>query len=338
MQIFSSGPTSPDLKRKFLEASLLEKLEAENGGYEMKPLSDGLSEGFTCPSAFTQGGVEVHGSHPLFYWTRSRGEGFLISLGGATVLLHYSVEMKGFVLVRPVGNLDAISDLVNGIAEVVARSFAREKIVIRYCSFILTERLKREGWARLSSPLLDSAYADDETWPEVTLVGDYSNFLLGYKARPVRKSISRYNDLCGYRVEECPLEIGESDFILSGSYRATFCGDYEASFNRSLASFLKRGNHTGLRFHYLNFGSELWAFGITGRNTNFSHCYYSGVTKQPRLNTYLLWKMFTHERSLGAQGLNLGGSEVHSLYTYKANTFPAYHVNATHVLERNPVI
>jgi hypothetical protein len=229
--------------------------------------------------------------------------------------------------------LDAISDLVNGIAGVVAKNFVSERLAVRYCSPILTEKLKCEGWARLSSPLLDSAYADDETWPEVIIKASPVEFPHGASGRSVREAITRHQGSCEYRAEETLLDCGELDFILDGSFRSQFWDNYEVDFNVAIVSFIKRGNTQNLRFHYLLEESTILGFGITGKTASVTHSYYTGVVKRARLTTYFFWKIYLNEMRDGAKSLNLGGSENRSLHSYKSRSFGEHSLRFTSALE-----
>lgn len=285
---------------------------------------------------YLQNGWDVHGSHKVFYWTRSRGQGIIISSKAAAVVACYSHYMQKIVLIRPIGDLESIIQLINEVCEITDHTFGGETVLLRYCNLDLANNLRARGWRDLSAPLLPSAYADDETWPEVILPSALDDFPRGPQSRPVRKTILRYQDRYEYRAENKLVLGGEAKFILEGSSRSTVCDSYEYSFTRAIISFLEENGDCDLTYHYLLTDSEMAGFGITGNTTGISHCYYAGVRKLPRLSTYFLWQIYLNERHNGATALNLGGSETRSLHQYKAETFPDHSLQYTHVLERQP--
>jgi len=80
---------------------------------------DSLAEGFKA-SGFMQGNIDVHGSHELFYWTRSRGQGLIVTSRTATVVVYYSPDMNRIVLLRPAGHIDAIVSLIDEVSTAIA--------------------------------------------------------------------------------------------------------------------------------------------------------------------------------------------------------------------------
>lgn len=319
-------------KKAQIESEILAKLNSSGSTVFAQKL-DANFDLKTSVSDYLQNGIDVHGSHPLFYWTRCRGEGVLVQSESAAVVLHYSLDLAKVVLMRPMGDAASIGALLTTLRNVLNEVLGGETVLLRYCSPILAGELRKSGWKSLPAPLFESAYADDETWPEVILESRPDEFPQGPRGRPVREAIFRHKGQYEYRAESEPLHCGELDFVLNGSFRSSFCDGYETDFNHAVVSFLKQGNCSNLTFHYLLRSSKLWGFGVTGNNTSIAHCYYSGVVKQARLTTYFFWQIYLNERKKGAQALNLGGSENHSLHQYKSKTFGDHALGITCILE-----
>jgi hypothetical protein len=321
-------------KKNFLEAKICSEINTLFApSIEVSPLVSGKSDKLSR-HGYLQDDDDVHGSHELFYWTRSRGSGSLVSSEDAAVLLYYSEPFDRIILVRPVGNLAGIIKILDAVSSVIHAVTPGESVVVRYCNSKISNELRKLGWSELSRPLLQSAYVDDETWPEVILCDPAYESPQGAEHRVIRKAILRYQEKYHYKAEKNLIGLGELEFMLDGSSRADVCDSYENSFNYSLVEFLKLNKDCDLTYHYLISENCLVGFGVTGRNTSSSHCYYSGVHKEPRLSTYFLWRMYVTERNSGADSLNFGGSEQRSLYEYKSKTFRKNLLRFTYALER----
>ena len=284
---------------------------------------------------YLQGNDDVHGSHIFFYWTRCRGHGLIVSSSRAAVLLYFSPEMNSVTLVRPVGDLEGISELLNDVVGIVKEVVPGKRIVVRYCGIALTSKLKSNGWVDLQSQLLKGAYLDDETWPEIIIDAPPQEIPSGPDFRKVRKAIHRNSGKYSYVSSRSLLGLNEFEFISKLSARADTESEYEDSFNESIERFFLKFEDYGLHFHYLFSGKNIVGFNISGRNTHITHSYYSGVRKEAGLSTFFRWHIYLNERMEGAQALNLGGSESDSLYSYKAKTFPIHIMGITQPLEKN---
>ncbi|MGH8426076.1 MAG: hypothetical protein ACRER3_27545, partial [Pseudomonas fluorescens] len=316
-----------------INVAILKEIESGRYSCAARPLRiNSLGDEFKA-SGFMQGSIDVHGSHELFYWTRSRGQGLIVSSETAVVVVHYSPDMGRIVLLRPAGSVDAIIALIGEASAAIAVSCDSVDIVVRYCGTELVSALSKAGWKPLSRPLLPSAYADDETWPEVLIKSSPVVCPHGADGRPVRAAIARHQDRYEYRSERSLLDCGELDFILGGSSRSHISDGFENDFNSAVVSFIEEGEYRDLRFHYLFRESAIIGFGVTGRTTHVAHSYYTGVVKEARLSAYFLWQIYLTEAKEGASALNMGGSETKSLHIYKSQTFGDHSIRFTKVLE-----
>jgi hypothetical protein len=330
---FVHGNSKGEKKASKIDASILKEIGSGRYSCAARPLRmDSLADGFKA-LGFMQGNIDVHGSHELFYWTRSRGQGLIVTSEAAAVVVHYSPDMDCIVLLRPAGPIDAIVPLIDEVSAVIAAACDSEDIVVRYCGAELANELSKAGWKDLSRPLLPSAYADDETWPEVLIKSSPAECPQGAEGKPVRAAITRHQGRCEYLSERSLLDCGELDFILGGSSRSHISNGFENSFNSAVVSFIKESEHRNLKYHYLFRESAIIGFGVTGRTTHVAHSYYTGVVKEARLSTYFIWQIHLTEMKEGANALNMGGSETESLYIYKSQTFRDHSVRFTKVLE-----
>lgn len=321
------------MKARNINAAILKEIESGRYSCVARPLGiDSLADGFKS-SGFMQGNIDVHGSHELFYWTRSRGHGLIVTSETAAVVVHYSSDMNRIVVLRPAGPTDAIVTLTSEVCTAIAASCDSKDIVVRYCGAELASELSKAGWTDLSRPLLPSAYADDETWPEVLIKSSPVEFPQGADGRRVRVAITRHHGRCDYRSELHLLDRGELDFILGGSSRSHVSDGFENNFNSAVVSFIKDGRYRNLRFHYLFRESTIIGFAVTGKTTHVAHSYYIGVIKEARLSTYFNWQIYLTEIRERASAFNMGGSEAESLYIYKSQTFGDHSVRVTKVLE-----
>jgi hypothetical protein len=330
---FAYSDPNGKAKAHNINSAILKEIDSGCYSCAARPLRMGsLADGFK-PVGFMQGGIDVHGSHELFYWTRSRGQGLIVTSETAAVVVYYSPDMDCIVLLRPAGPIDAIVPLIDEVSAAIAASYDSENIVVRYCGAELVTALSTAGWKDLSRPLLPSADADDETWPEVLIKSSPVEFPQGADGRPVREAITRHQGRCEYRSERSLLDCGELGFMLGGSSRSHVSDGFENNFNSAVASFIKESRYRNLKFHYLFRESTVIGFGVTGRTTHVAHSYYTGAIKEARLSTYFIWQIHLTEMKEGANALNMGGSETESLHIYKSQTFGDHSVRVTKVLE-----
>jgi hypothetical protein len=142
-----------DSKEHRLESSILHEVNSRATYFTGSALSlhSDLSVG---SHGYLQNGSDVHGSYMIFYWTRSRGKGIVVSSEGASVLLHYSQIMRRIALIRPIGISQSIVNLLNSICTVLNRISPNETVTVRYCNLNLAVLLRQEGWHDISEPLL----------------------------------------------------------------------------------------------------------------------------------------------------------------------------------------
>lgn len=279
-----------------------------------------------------QAGIDVHGSHGLFYWLRARGAGILIRNDRAATVLAWRPDFGSLVVLRPVGEPDAIAELFCAVGKVVSNTWPGISLVARYCTDAVTDRLVDRGWISPPSPLLSDALLDDEAYPEVIITADPLEMPTGKRGNLVRKAIHLNTDSYSYCTSSAPIGCGEAEFILVQAARAGHYDSQERSFNEALLTALHFHHHHAITYHYLFCGDHLSGFAITANTAGISHVYYVGTTKTSRLSAYFQWKIYLEERRKGALALNLGGSETEPLHTFKVRTFPKHDLRQTTIL------
>ncbi|MFE4665009.1 hypothetical protein ACFRI7_20645 [Streptomyces sp. NPDC056716] len=283
--------------------------------------------------SFLQDGTDVHGSHPLFYWLRSRGRGAFVSNGEASLALSWRPDTGCLVALRPVGDLEAMVDLLELLASVTYAKWPNMPLITRYCNAALAAKLIERAWSQPSAPWSSNAPSDDETYPEVVVTGDPAAMPVGTRYWEVRRALRLHGEECAYRATEALLNCGEADFIAHHAARVEHYGEHEKTFNASLLASLGLLHQEGLRYHYLFRHRSIYAFAVTGNMTGTTHGYYMGAMRGPRLATYFQWRIYLEERRRGAVALNFGGSETESLYLYKVGTFPDHYLQQTVMLQ-----
>ena len=285
---------------------------------------------------FTQAGIDVHGSHGLFYWLRTRGKGAIIRTNNAGLVLTWRPNVKSFVALRPVGELDVMADLLDRVAEITLTKWPSIPFIARYCGNVVTDRMIDRGWVLPHNPWSPKIPFDDETYPEVIITAHPLEVPSGKNGNLVRKAINLNADKYSYRTSPVPIGCGEGEFIRTQTARAAHYDDQEISFNDALLTALDFRDHEAITYHYLFRGDHLSGFAVTANTTGISHVYYAGTTKISRLSVYFQWKIYLEERRKGASALNLGGSETESLHTFKARTFPKHELQQSTIL-RPPI-
>jgi hypothetical protein len=284
-------------------------------------------------SIFTQAGLDVHGSHGLFYWLRARGKGVVIQTDKAGLVLTWRPDVKNFIALRPVGELNAIADLLDEVAEITLTKWFGFPVVARYCGNLITNKMIDRGWALPPNPWPPNRPFDDETYPEVIITADPLEIPPGKNGNLVRKAINLNADKYSYCTSPVPIGCGEAEFVRTQAARADYYDDQEISFNEALIVALGFRDHHAITYHYMFDGDRLSGFAVTANTTGISHLYYAGTTKASRLSVYFQWKIYLEERCKGSSALNLGGSETESLHTFKARTFPKHELQQTTILQ-----
>jgi hypothetical protein len=282
---------------------------------------------------FLQADHDVHGSHGLFYWLRARGRGQIIANDAAAMVLAWRADVGRLAAFRPVGDRDAIVDLLEVVAEAAGATRPVVPLVARYCSPPVADRLQQRGWRALSSPWQPLAHADDETYPEVIVTAPAVEVPPGQRYKPLRQAIALHSRHCDYHASPVPIGHGETVFVTTAAARAAVYDDHELGFNHALLASLHTGRHDGLTYHYLARQGRLAGFAITANLTGIAHGYYLATANLPRLTSYFLWLIYLQQRRSGAYALNLGGSETASLDQFKTRTFPDHRLQATRALQ-----
>jgi hypothetical protein len=147
-----------------VDHELAELLRHEPGLHvaEMSTLADARSPMFPT---FLQAGTDVHGSHGLFYWLRARGKGLFLWTDNAGIVLTWRPDVGRLVALRPIGELDAVVDLLDTVAKRTSIRWPCVPLVARYCSNAVATRLVKRGWARPSRPWLPDMPLDDGAYP-----------------------------------------------------------------------------------------------------------------------------------------------------------------------------
>jgi hypothetical protein len=281
---------------------------------------------------FTQAGIDVHGSHGLFYWLRTRGKGVIIQTNNAGLVLTWRPDVKNFVALRPVGELNAMADLLDEVAEITLTKWPSVSFIARYCGNVITDRMIEHGWILPPNPWSPNRPFDDEAYPEVIITADPLEIPSGKNGNLVRKAINLNADKYSYCTSPVPIDCGEAEFIRTRAARADHYDDQEISFNEALLTALDFRDHHAITYHYLFHGDLLCGFAVTANTTGISHVYYVGTMKMSRLSVYFQWKIYLEERRKGASALNLGGSETESLHTFKTRTFPKRELQQSAIL------
>jgi hypothetical protein len=305
-------PRRPDLKARTLSRSELSRTDL-------------------LPT-FLQADHDVHGSHGLFYWLRARGHGQIVATDNAAVVLAWRGDVGRLAALRPVGDCDAVVDLLDGLAHAAAAIRPPVPLVARYCSRPVADRLEQRGWHALTSPWHPAAPADDETYPEVIVTAPAVEVPAGQRYKPLRQAIALHYRHCGYHASPTPLGCGETTIITTAARGAGY-DDHEIGFHHALLASLHTGGHDGLTYHYLTRHGGLAGFAITADLTGIAHGYYLATENRPRLASYFLWLIYLQQRRSGAHALNLGGSETASLHQFKTRTFPDHRLQATRALQ-----
>ncbi|NUS73886.1 MAG: hypothetical protein HOQ05_10820 [Corynebacteriales bacterium] len=311
----------------------LEALLSREAGLRVVQLSTLVqTRGEQFPT-FLQAGEDVHGSHMLFYWLRARGRGLYVSDDNAAFVLSWRADVARLVALRPVGDIDAIVNLLDTVAKLVSNEWPDIPLVVRYCGAALSERLAERDWRSMSQVWAEDAPLDDETHPEVIITGQPVEVPEGPAYRPVRKSILRHQGSFTYKSSPAPLHCGEIDFIASQAARAENYDELEVGFNQALVSAIAALPATDMRYHYLFQDDKLAGLAISANTTGLTHSYYMGTTKASRLSTYFQWLIYLEERRMGSTGLNLGGSETESLHEFKMYTFPEHELGRSQIFQ-----
>jgi hypothetical protein len=314
-----------------LEAQLADSLRRESN-LDVIQLEPSDYARFDSFPTLLQTGVDVHGSHGLFYWLRTRGAGILVRNDRTAAVLAWRPDFGSLVVVRPVGDPDAIAEVFGVVRKVVSNTWPGISLVAWYCTDAVADRMVDRGWIASPSPLLSDALLDDEAYPEVLIVTDPAEMPSGGEYRTIRKAILRYSGSCFYFASTTPIRCGESEFIINKTARTRHFGGRESDFNKSVVAALDFPYHDQAVYHYLFRDSELVGFAITGNTTGISHGYYLGTIRSSRISTYFHWRIYQEERRRGALAYNLGGSESESLHLFKTQTFPDHILRRTRVL------
>lgn len=292
-----------------MEVELADSLRRESS-LDVVSLSAADYVRFDIFPTLLQADKDVHGSHGLFYWLKARGAGVSVRNDRAAAILAWRLDLGGLVVLRPVGDLDAIADLFDVVRKVVSNTWPGMSLVARYCTDAVADLVVNRGWVVPPRSLLSHALLDDEAYPEVLMVADPVEMPPGGKYRTIRKAILRYRGDCSYFAAVAPIGCGEAEFIMNKTARTRCFGRREIDFNESVVAALNSSHHTQLRYHYLFHGNELAGFAITGNTTGISHGYYLGTINSSRISTYFHWQIYREERRRGALAYNLGGSEL----------------------------
>jgi hypothetical protein len=282
---------------------------------------------------YLQADHDVHGSHGLFYWLRARGRGQIVATDNAAIVLAWRGDVGRLAAFRPVGDRDAVVDLLEAVARAAGAIRPAVPLVARYCSPPVADRLEQRGWQALTTPWQPAAHADDETYPEVIVTAPAVELPTGQRYKPLRQAIALHYRRCDYHASPAPLGDGETTFITTTAARAAGYDDHEIGFNHALLASLHTGGHDGLTYHYLTRHGRLAGFAITANLTGIAHGYYLATANLPRLTGYFLWLIYLQQRRSGAHALNLGGSETASLHQFKTRTFPDHRLQTTHALQ-----
>jgi hypothetical protein len=283
-----------------------------------------------------QDDADVHGSHGLFYWLRTRGHGLVVSTGDAATVLTWRRDVDRLVAVRPVGATTAVVTLLEELGEVATAAAPNQPFVARYCMPAVAARLEDLGWGPMAAPWHPDAPHDDETHPEVIVTAPVAEIPAGQRYKPIREAIFRHAARYTYVSSPVPLGLGEAAFVECDTARASGYDGHEQGFNAAVLASLAGRRHDWLTYHYL-LHDGLAGFAVTGNVTGIAHGYYLATRDLPRLTTYLLWLIYLQQRRAGAGALNLGGSEARTLHAFKVRTFPDHRLQPTVVLQRHPV-
>jgi hypothetical protein len=315
-----------------VDHELAELLRHEPGLHvaEMSTLADARSPMFPT---FLQAGTDVHGSHGLFYWLRARGKGLFLWTDNAGIVLTWRPDVGRLVALRPIGELDAVVDLLDTVAKLTSIRWPCVPLVARYCSNAVATRLVKRGWARPSRPWLPDMPLDDEAYPEVVITGTPLETPNGRQYKFVRNAAYRHAARYSYHASSAPIDYGEAKFITTQTARVDRYDEQEKSFNAVLLGALNFRHHYGITYRYPFRGRQLSGFAITSNTTGVSHRYFTGTPKVSCLSTYFHWKIYIEERRRGALALNLGGSETESLHVFKIRTFPEHVLQQTTILQ-----
>jgi hypothetical protein len=280
---------------------------------------------------FVQAGRDVHGSHGLFYWLRARQRGWVVSQGPAAVVVAWRPDVRHLVALRPVGDADAVADLLDTVTMVASMAAPRSRLVVRYCGQALAAVLLARGWHGFGGMWCPGAPLDDEAFPEVIITADPADVPLGTGWKSLREAITWHHGRYRFHASSRLLGIEAQVPGLSRPPAGPGCTPW-ASFEAAVASALDCRDRAQLTYHYLHDGTQLAGFSIAGNTTGIAHGYYLWTAPAPRLATYFLWQIYLHERRHGATAFNLGGSETSSLFRYKTRTFPGHLLQPTSIL------
>lgn len=281
---------------------------------------------------FLQGGSDVHGSHPLFYWLRARGSGIIVTSREAGVVLTWRRDVDRLIALRPVGAATAVVDLLHLAAQVARAAAPSKSFVARYCTADVGAQLRERGWSDMAEPWQPSAPHDDETFPEVVVTAPVVESPAGQRYKPLRQALSAHTGHYRYSASTTPLGIGEVGLIRTDAARVDDYDAHEIGFNEAVLSSLTNHQHDWVTYHYLTQRGEVTGFAITATVTDIAHGYYLCTLDVPRLTTFFLWHIYLQQRRAGASALNLGGSEHASLHEFKTRTFPDHELRHTVVL------
>jgi hypothetical protein len=147
---------------------------------------------------YLQADHDVHGSHGLFYWLRARGRGQIVATDNAAIVLAWRGDVGRLAAFRPVGDRDAVVDLLDAVARAAGAIRPAVPLVARYCSPPVADRLEQRGWHALTTPWQPAAHADDETYPEVIVTAPAVEMPTGQRYKPLRQAIALHSRRCGY--------------------------------------------------------------------------------------------------------------------------------------------
>ena len=315
-----------------MDNELAELLRHEPGLHvaEMSTLAEARSHMFPT---FLQAGTDVHGSHGLFYWLRARGKGVFLWADNAGVVLTWRPDVGRLVALRPIGELDAVVDLLDTVAKRTAIRWPCVPLVARYCSNAVAARLVKRGWARPPRPWLPGMPLDDEAYPEVVITGTPLGTPNGRQYKFVRTAAYRHAARYSYHASSAPIDCGEAKFITTQPHAP-------------IATMDKKRASTRLFSQRLTFAITMelpitTCFAVASSSVSRSpptrracRTATSWVLPSYRVFQHILnWKIYLEERRRGALALNLGGSETESLHVFKVPTFPEHVLHQTTILQ-----
>ena len=318
---------------------LLYLLEEYSGaiGVHVRPI-DALFENKTYKHFLEN---KLHGFHPLFYWQRTRGNGYWLFNNDVHVVCSFRNDIGIFQLVRPCGATSKIIQVCEDISSALSESFPYH-IVVRYCSKEVASRLTSGSFNEPDDFVWNhNSPLDDETYSQVIYPLNKIVIPKGTGNRMIRQSIYKHDDVSSYRGTNNYMIELEKAFVLGllpiSANKSNFDDMEIQEFIRSTfdaIQLIRKKRICKIICHRLldNLGT-LKAFAVSGQADSRADMYLFSHLKEKRLATYFLYKIAEYHSNNGAVSLNLGGSETSSLHQFKVNFSSHHFTTRSHLLK-----